>query len=154
MNSKELSEDVLALVQHLKQSGTGKAKLVTIAEVAQKSETPLEFYETLKKCLSFGTMMKVDKFLQDLAVKKAQAEVVTPAPIVEAPVVASVVQGETPGLPPAPSGEPPDDAPVAPVVGETPTEPEKPAEAPVLPPRETREAPAQPKHSDRRHNRR
>lgn len=51
------------LIEHLRSTGTGAAKLVVIAETAERCKSPQEFVEAIREQLPTSTMEKVEQWL-------------------------------------------------------------------------------------------
>lgn len=61
--TNKLSE---ALLEALRKSGTGEAKLIAVAETAQASKSVEEFVGKVKERVSTGTLDKIHAFLDSL----------------------------------------------------------------------------------------
>lgn len=65
------AKDIEPLIESLKASGTGKAKLIAVAEVAEGCKSFSEFLERVKKQVPPGTLAKIEKWASE-QVKKPE----------------------------------------------------------------------------------
>jgi hypothetical protein len=72
------AKDIEPLIESLKASGTGKAKLIAVAEVAEGCKSFSEFLERVKKQVPPGTFVKIEKWASE-QVKKPEAKPDKPA---------------------------------------------------------------------------